>query len=395
MKNDDYTKLNPEQPDDFAYTVSVKLEQEGPEVTRELITPKDMHELYNEAWLSHLRDGNPDLQFSDLCLRLLPVYKKGLNDRCKGLLVESFRPGRKKRLHLFGIQAVSHVAERAAKRLLKDKTMTAGENYFYEVLAEEGAKEPSFSQDPEPLIEGRFTVNRKPLIYKSVPLPPLLEKARPIGKVDDWLPIIYSSGSFLKAERLARRGADCDPPEETGAVLLGSLCSCPDTGEFFVIVSDVIELLDTEQTSFSLYYSGKTWARIQALVKARQSNPETRTERIVGQCHGHNFLPSQRIDNEQECESCDKRDSCEMTSVFVSTNDLQWTRSVFSQQPWAFCHIFGLNTRNEPVHSQYGLQGGRLVNRGFYVLPELEAALADVTGHISEAEIIPDKKEDW
>ena len=112
---------------------------------------------------------------------------------------------------------------------------------------------------------------------------------------------MYTQDAFTRAEQFSRRGASDVPPTESGAVILGSLCACPDSGEFFVVATDVIELVDAEQTLASLTYSSRTWSRIQAVVKARQANPATRAERIVGQCHGHNFLPN--FDG-HECEVC-------------------------------------------------------------------------------------------
>ena len=88
--------------------------------------------------------------------------------------------------------------------------------------------------------------------------------------------------------------------------------------------------------------------------------------RMVGQSHGHNFLP---CFGEKECDQCEAQQRCAATSVFVSENDLLWSRCVFSRQPWAFCQIFGLDARGTPVQQMYGFRRGRLVERGFYVLP--------------------------
>ena len=120
---------------------------------------------------------------------------------------------------------------------------------------------------------------------------------------------------------------------------------------------------------FSLSYSGKSWARIQAVLRARQAQPATRAQRIVGQSHGHNFLPN---DGAPPCELCYKQELCARTSVFVSGDDRQWCRAVFHRQPWALCHIFGLNARHDQVDSLYGLSGGRLEERGFFVIDSFD-----------------------
>ncbi len=133
----------------------------------------------------------------------------------------------------------------------------------------------------------------------------------------------------------------------------------------FCVICDALEVKDAEMKPFSLSYSGKSWARIQAVLRARQAQPATQAQRIVGQCHGHNFLPN---DGAPPCELCHKQEVCARTSVFVSSDDRQWCRAVFHRQPWALCHIFGLNARHDQVDSLYGLSGGRLEERGFYVV---------------------------
>ena len=63
-----------------------------------------------------------------------------------------------------------------------------------------------------------------------------------------------------------------------------------------------------------------------------------------------------------------------MTSVFVSLDDRTWSKAVFSKQPWHICHIFGLNARGEPVHALFSLKENRLLQRGFYLLPDFDPA---------------------
>jgi len=58
------------------------------------------------------------------------------------------------------------------------------------------------------------------------------------------------------------------PYLESGA-LVGALAACPISQEFFVIVSDVLEIQDAEETPFTLAYSSRSWTRIQTILKAR------------------------------------------------------------------------------------------------------------------------------
>jgi len=170
---------------------------------------------------------------------------------------------------------------------------------------------------------------------------------------------------LARAEALSRKGADRSPPVETGALLVGPLCACPETREVFAVVTDVLELLDAEQEKYSLTLSGRTWQRIQAVVRARQSQPETRHLRILGQAHGHNFLP----DDPQVCAMAGVD-----SSAFVSKDDRLWNSAVFSGQPYQLCMIFGLDSAGRKVQKLFGLEDGRLLERGYYVIPRFDPA---------------------
>jgi hypothetical protein len=209
------------------------------------------------------------------------------------------------------------------------------------------------------------------LTYLTIPLRALLKRAMPVAILDDEdFPVFYTPEALARAERCARRGGEGDPPVETGGVLLGSLAACPDSGELAALIADVIEVQEAEQTTFSLSYSSQSWMRIQAILKARQAAYPHGAERLLGQAHGHSFLPK----DGHQCAECEKRETCDLTSVFVSLDDQTWHRAVFARQPWALCHIFGLTARGEALDQLYGLKDGRLQARGYYLLPDSSSA---------------------
>jgi hypothetical protein len=178
-----------------------------------------------------------------------------------------------------------------------------------------------------------------------------------------------------RIERLSRKGADANPPVETGGLLIGPLCVCPDTGEMFAVIVDVLEATDSEATTHTLTYSSSTWARIQAIVRAWQANPATRHRRILGQGHGHNFLP---FDGSAACEECEHRAICKRSTAYLSEADRTWVRAVFNGQPWCVSQIFGLDARSGPAEAFYGQRGGSLVQRGYRVIDDFdEAALSE------------------
>jgi hypothetical protein len=333
----------------------------------EPVLTADLIGIYSEAWLAeYLRRGKPEIGFNDLAFRLLPLFFDGSAHRCEKLIVESRQSDGGVRYSPNDIAALRTVAERAAKKLLKTGILALGQPYYYEVMAtEHGALDSTGDQLGSTQIESP-KIKMVPLIYRKVRISSLLSKASAVGEIGENIPIFIKNDVFQKAEQFSRKGASHQPPVESGAVVLGWLGSCPDTGEFFAVASDVIQLENTLQNKISLTYTDKTWAGIHEVLKQRQKTPANRSERIVGQCHGHNFLP---CFGEKKCHQCEQQARCTATSVFVSENDLLWSRCVFSRQPWAFCQIFGLDARGIHVQQMYGFRQDRLVERGFYTIP--------------------------
>jgi hypothetical protein len=351
----------------YNYTVNLKLQPDGPAIHCEPVLPADLIEIYSEVWLSaYLRKGRPEIGFNDLAYRLLPEFINGSSHRCGRLVVESKQPDGRIAHSPNGVEALRTVAERGAKRLLEAGNLAFGQPYFYEVIAGENPQE-KYTLDQNASAQSKPSkIKYAPLIYREVAISPLIKKATAVGVVREGMPIFFKKNAYIKAERFSRRGERYHPPVESGAVVLGWLGSCPDTGEFFMLATEVIELVDTLHNKISLTYTDKTWANINAVLKDRQSTQAARAERIVGQSHGHNFLP---CFGKKECDQCEEQHECAATSVFVSDNDLLWSRCVFSRQPWAFCQIFGLDARGSHVQQMYGFRQGRLVKRGFYVIP--------------------------
>jgi hypothetical protein len=351
-------------------TAIVRKGSDEPELGREPVTEADLLDITSEAWLEGvLRRGKPDAPFESGMFELVPIFKKSAGGRIAGVAIYASSPdqGEPHRSE-FTLSALGQAAERAAERLQRQGVLKLGDTYTYEITA---SRKPA-AVAPASEAAQEFTITAKhPLLHHvTVPLAPLLAQARTVGSVDDRMcHVFFTVDALERTEKFARRGADQNPPVETGAILIGNLCSCPETGEFFVVVVDALEVQDAEQTKFTLSYSGKSWSRIQAVLKARQAQPATRAQRMVGQAHGHNFLPA---DGAPPCEVCSKVSVCTRTSVFVSSDDRDWSRAVFARQPWQLCHIFGLNARRENVQALYGLRDGRLQERGYHVIPAFQ-----------------------
>lgn len=346
-----------------ALAIVLRAEVDGPKLACEPVTATDLGEVFAEAWLEGcLRKGRAEVPFAEADLRLVPAQDGEAAARYAGFAVEVTPPGGAMARREFPIRSLSHVARRAARPLLASGALKAGAEYYFELVRDRAREAVAGSGEPP-----GTHVKRAPLTYLSVPLRPLLQDSTALNVVDEEaLPLFYTAEAFAKAERCARRGAKAQPPVETGGVLLGALASCPDSGEFFGVVTDVLEVQEAEEKEFALTYSSQSWTRLQAIIRARQAAHPERAERLLGQAHGHNFLP---LDG-QICAECLKRPECSTHNTHASLADEEWTRAVFVRQPWAMNHIFGLTARGDPRHQLHGFREGRLQPRGFFLLPD-------------------------
>lgn len=346
--------------------VSVRAEAKGAPLAREAVTPADLAEHMSEIWRDAcLRQGHPSLPLAELPIRLVPLVTGQSGSQCQGFQLEVALPDGQRRAIEFSLYSLERVAWRAAQPLIAKGLLSGERQYFYALELD--------SEHPTGTVTApdgfKVAVRTLPLTFLEVPIKSLLDRATPVGQVDaNVLPVFYTKSAYRQAEECSREGAKAHPPVETGGVLVGSLATCPESGEFYVIVTQALEVQHAEQTTFSLSYTGQSWHRIQSIIRARQTAHPERAERLLGQCHGHNFLPG----DGHVCEECPKRPQCTLTSAFVSPEDRTWMRAVFLHQPWALCHIFGLTARQEPVQSLFSGIDGRLQPRGFYLIEQLD-----------------------
>lgn len=357
-------RLRPGEPLPWRFSVIVRREKNAPELKRVEASDADLADALAEMWRDGcLRRGLPDARYEDTQFELRPRFAPGKGKECEGFALVCHNSRDESIERVYTIDAFQHLATAAAQELIAKGVLDKA-SYAYELrAAPRVASAAAAAESPV-----TATLKTKPLEHLTRPLAPLLAQATLIGEANaEAFPVFYTEAAFAKTERLARQGAEANPPVETGAVLIGVLCSCPDTGEFFAVVCDALEVLDATETQFSLSYTSKTWSRIQAIMRAKQSQPATRAFRLLGQGHGHNFLPA---GGAPPCELCAQAAKCSRTSVFVSTDDRLWMRAVFAHQPWRMCHIFGLSARRDKVHALYTLQENGLVERGFHLLPD-------------------------
>ena len=126
---------------------------------------------------------------------------------------------------------------RAERYLLGQGILKDKDKYFYQLGAGE-CDDTTAAVTPG----GRFAMKTRelPLQYITAPIKPLLDKAICAGTPSPLAyPVFYTREALAAAERHARRGAALEKKVETGAFLVGALCSCPETGEFYSVVAHV------------------------------------------------------------------------------------------------------------------------------------------------------------
>lgn len=358
-------QLGPLRDAGWNLTSVLRRQQGGRELCRVAITSADLADVASELWMEGcLRKGLPDARYDQMAVRLVPQLLGGVGPRCEGFVLEGTNPQGETIRREYTTALFHDAAALAAQEQVAAGALGAGDEYHYTITAQPASGEGGPAAG-EPF---SVTPNSPPLAYLKIRLGPLLARATTVGSLDERMyHVFYTQQALARAERFARLGVRSHPPVETGAVLVGPLCSCPETGELFAVVCDALEATDAQQTKFSLSYTGQTWARIQAVMKARQSAMPA--QRLLGQCHGHNFIPG---GGAPPCALCAKAKVCGRTSVFVSLDDRLWSRACFARQPWMLCHIFGLNARREEMNSLYGLRDNRLQERGFHLIPGFE-----------------------
>jgi hypothetical protein len=364
-----------EQPALFAV---LRLDSPGAILAREPVRPDDLNAHVAEAWREGcLRKGRIDVPLIEASVWLRPIFKPGQRLACAGFALETHLPGAEPLATAFTNRSLDAVASRAAERLLKSGKLKEGQHYVYEIHFQPDARPGPPSDAGE--IDFELTDHSPRLTCIEAPLRSLLEQATPRNEIDEGaFHVFFTLNAFARAEQFARKGASASPPVETGAALAGVLCSCPDSGDFFVVITDAYEVMAAEEKPCSIELSHESWRRILSTIKARAARSPAL--RLIGQAHGHNFLPA----GGQTCEACPTRAVCDLTNVFASDDDQNWTRAHFAGQPWSVCTIFGLSARADRLHEVFTQHNARLRRRGYFVLPDFDLELWPSRGPLSQ-----------
>ena len=363
----------------FELSLEILVGAEGPVLDVEPISDADLSDCLGELWMEgFLRRGRPDVARESIPVRLLPAKKGGATTTglapgtvsCDGFILETDGGDGSPVRRAFIPESMKLPAMRAAARLLERGVIEKGQTFHYRLRAEPSPVASVAPPGTRPGLVG--TATSRPLVHRLVPLAPFQSASTEVdGGAGSLHPVVFLESALRRAERASRRGVAANPPIETGALLIGSLCSCPDTGEFFCLVEDAVEALDAEGTLTTLTFSSRTWARIQGILAARRSRPETRHQLIVGVAHGHNFKPC----TPAACVKCPDLGRCAhlASSAFLSLDDVRWIKSVFPGEPWSIAHVFGLTGEGEPAEALYSGFAGWSVRRGYRTIDDAAA----------------------
>ncbi len=359
-----------------ASPLSLQLHRErgGPVIAVEPVESRDLIDALAEVWFeTDLRCGRTTTGLRDVEARIRVVERDDpeIGRYYPGFDLErELAPGSCVSRH-FPRECLEHVAARCAKQLVADGTLESGELYYYGLAPGGSGLAPGGSGLAPGVIRG--PEGRGAPRFSSVPLRVLRDGAEAFDVLEEdrVYPVFFTRAARERAERVSRQGGDVQPAVETGGLLVGPLCVCPETGEVFAVVVDVLEASGSTSTKYSLTYSGPTWARIQRALRGRQSQPATQYHRILGQCHGHNFLP---FEGAEPCEACALVPVCSRSSALLSGDDRTWCRAVFSGEPWQLSQVFGLDARSGLTETFYGQRGGTLARRGYWVIDEFDEA---------------------
>jgi hypothetical protein len=347
-------------------------ELRGAVLATEAVTERDLVDATAELWLAgYLRRGRTDVDLADVQAQLRLVYREGERARryCAGFELEATGPEGSDTRLFFPLENLDFVASRGARHLIESGALNAGSAYYYELGCDKRSPSVSTTEDEALVVRGPEG-RRAPGVFE-LPIRYLRERVtgpKEVPASTDY-PVFITRAARELADHISRKGAGCQPPVETGGVLVGPLCACPETGELFAVVCDVLEATEAEATTYSLNYSGPTWARIQNIMRARQATPATHHHRILGQTHGHNFVPAEGA---PPCEWCHLQPNCTRTSAYLSADDRNWCRAIFSAEPWQLSIVYGLDAQTRPVEAFYGQRGGGLERRSYAVVDHLD-----------------------
>lgn len=354
--------------------IQVRGDREGPVLATSPVQVADLSEAQHELWWrSCVRRGMPDVSERDLEFSLQAVPRTGGSaldgTLCRGFVLAT-RDGDGVEASLTcAMTALQPIAQRAAEDLQRRGLLGQDSTFYYELVLDGPDRGVAPLTPPGGWAGvtdrggGQVLSRSQSLHLTDLSLAALMQRSTAHGTAETGdHELFWTQGARERAERIARLGEVHEPAVETGGVLLGYLGYCSEARDAFVVVVDALEAKDAEQREFSLSFSGKTWQRLQTVVRARAADLPGLC--ILGQMHGHPFSPG------EPCAACPGTEDCPKQTAYLSEHDRRWTRAVFNAQPWQVSQMYGVDAKGTPTSNTFGLVGGRLERRGYRLIAE-------------------------
>ena len=262
-------------------------------------------------------------------------------------------------------QFLSSPARSLANQLIDEGKLESGA-FAFRVLAY-----PVSDQEPTGYSMAVETVDPDPPVAEGE-LPELQPRATQCGDLAEHdMPVFVPQRVLDECRELTAAAGD----QETGGIIIGSLCRDAAMGTVFLRASAQIAAQYTVAGGTSLAFTPETWIQVQGAIDLRR-----RDEIMLGWWHSHPV--------KTWCKECppEKRKKCPLLVDYFSAQDRLLHRAVF---PAAYSIALVVNelADDKQTLSMFGWRQGMVIQRGFQVLDGTQAVASDLDSSHSQEEI--------
>lgn len=305
-----------------------------------------------------LRRGVVAPDWAGLSIAEQPLHLEGTTGPLAGVRIVARGPGGEVAHDFAAGQLFSSLMTQKLLELIKAKTLTAEDKVAIEVTAIERPVAAATRDRP-----ADFTVSRLALPVAGTISRQILDEATFCGAAGDDFPIVLPRSLEGKARQLCQHAEGA----EGGAMLVGNLFWLEgDQPELIGIAHAVLELRHATQTKFGFQPTTQTFVDLASQQQLRRNRLNFPHEVPLVLLHTHPFEPSVRDDGEANCKTCPLLQTCQLTSSFYSTSDVEFHVSMYGTTPWTVGMVLGMTPRREEDLRMFCLEGNSARQRGFY-----------------------------
>jgi hypothetical protein len=345
----------------------------------EPVRQDDLIHMRHETWLQGLRKGKLSWDAASLVARYLPVRQASSRTILDGVILELDGQGQKVR-RLFSSSCFDLTLRRALETPLRSGEVRLQDDIRYwlscaPVAAVSDAAEPN-GQPCVPTVCQQVRVLAPAWRPEAARLADYLDGSeqllaaaaapQPRSEQDCrlHLPVFVAANVWDQGRRFACRHGNL----ESAAIFTGRLMQDPESCEVFVVADACVEATHAQRRKYSVMFTDESWSEVHRVLNQRRCELNRPHEIILGSVHGHPFLPLTDKRGRASCSESASEPAYPKNTAGVSSDDVDWHRSVFAGQPWAFLVVWGRTARAAAVWRAYGLAGGTLVPRTIRIL---------------------------